>query len=133
MERWRGVSLYELVVERHHQAATVATSNREPIEWLVLMADPLLAQSAIGSSPVGGLRSGARRRQLSAPPPANARGAHRAGTFLPAASAHLTPSSGLRHPRFVDGGGGPEVVPCHWRKSGPITLAGDKMRRSGAR
>jgi len=25
----------------------VATSNREPIEWLALMADPLLAQSAI--------------------------------------------------------------------------------------
>lgn len=39
--------LYELVVERHGQAATIATSNREPIEWLALMADPLLAQSAI--------------------------------------------------------------------------------------
>jgi DNA replication protein DnaC len=39
--------LYELVVERHRQAATVVTSNREPIEWLGLMADPLLAQSAI--------------------------------------------------------------------------------------
>jgi len=39
--------LYELVVERHRRAATVVTSNREPIEWLGLMADPLLAQSAI--------------------------------------------------------------------------------------
>jgi DNA replication protein DnaC len=39
--------LYELVVERHRQAATVVTSNREPIEWLALMADALLAQSAI--------------------------------------------------------------------------------------
>ena len=28
-------------------AATVVTSNRTPIEWLGLMADPLLAQSAI--------------------------------------------------------------------------------------
>jgi hypothetical protein len=28
-------------------AATVVTSNREPIEWLAQMADPLLAQSAI--------------------------------------------------------------------------------------
>jgi DNA replication protein DnaC len=39
--------IYELIVERHRSAATVATSNREPIEWLALMADPLLAQSAI--------------------------------------------------------------------------------------
>jgi DNA replication protein DnaC len=38
---------YELVVERHHQAATVVTSNRAPDEWLALMADPLLAQSAV--------------------------------------------------------------------------------------
>jgi DNA replication protein DnaC len=38
---------YELVVEHHHKAATVVTSNREPSEWLALMADPLLAQSAV--------------------------------------------------------------------------------------
>jgi DNA replication protein DnaC len=39
--------IYELIVERHRQVATITTSNREPIEWLALMADPLLAQSAI--------------------------------------------------------------------------------------
>lgn len=39
--------LYELVVERHRRASTVATSNRDPVEWLGAMADPLLAQSAI--------------------------------------------------------------------------------------
>jgi DNA replication protein DnaC len=39
--------IYELIVERHRAAATVTTSNREPIEWLSLMADALLAQSAI--------------------------------------------------------------------------------------
>jgi DNA replication protein DnaC len=38
---------YELVVERHHTAATVLTSNRDPSEWLAVMADPLLAQSAV--------------------------------------------------------------------------------------
>ena len=38
---------YELVVERHQKAATVVTSNRSPDEWLALMADPLLAQSAV--------------------------------------------------------------------------------------
>ncbi len=39
--------VYELIVERHRSAATIVTSNREPIEWLGLMAEPLLAQSAI--------------------------------------------------------------------------------------
>ncbi len=39
--------VYELIVKRHRQAATMTTSNREPIEWLGLMADSLLAQSAI--------------------------------------------------------------------------------------
>jgi DNA replication protein DnaC len=39
--------IYELIVERHRAAATVVTSNREPIEWLGQMADALLAQSAI--------------------------------------------------------------------------------------
>lgn len=39
--------IYELCVERHHGAATVLTSNRDPSEWLAVMADPLLAQSAI--------------------------------------------------------------------------------------
>lgn len=38
---------YELVVERHKVAATVLTSNREPAEWLTMLADPLLAQSAV--------------------------------------------------------------------------------------
>jgi DNA replication protein DnaC len=39
--------LYELVIERHHRAATVVTSDRDPSEWLAMMADPLLAQSAV--------------------------------------------------------------------------------------
>jgi DNA replication protein DnaC len=38
---------YELVVERHRQASTIVTSNREPPEMLTMMADPLLAQSAL--------------------------------------------------------------------------------------
>ncbi len=38
---------YELVVERHRKAATVVTSNREPSEWMSMMNDALLAQSAI--------------------------------------------------------------------------------------
>ncbi len=39
--------IYEICVERHHKAATVLTSNRDPSEWLAVMADPLLAQSAV--------------------------------------------------------------------------------------
>ncbi len=38
---------YEVVVERHQRASTVVTSNRGPDEWLGLMADALLAQSAV--------------------------------------------------------------------------------------
>jgi DNA replication protein DnaC len=38
---------YELVVERHQKVSTVVTSNRGPDEWLGLMADVLLAQSAV--------------------------------------------------------------------------------------
>ncbi len=39
--------VYELEVERHRKAPTVITSNRDPVEWLAVMADQLLAQSAI--------------------------------------------------------------------------------------
>jgi DNA replication protein DnaC len=39
--------IYELVIERHRSAATVLTSNRDPVEWLSVMADPMLAQSAV--------------------------------------------------------------------------------------
>lgn len=38
---------YELVVERHRRASTILTSNREPAEWLTMMSDALLAQSAV--------------------------------------------------------------------------------------
>ena len=38
---------YELIVERHRKASTVVTSNREPAEWMSMMSDALLAQSAI--------------------------------------------------------------------------------------
>lgn len=38
---------YEIIVERHRRASTIVTSNRDPQEWLAVMADPLLAQSAV--------------------------------------------------------------------------------------
>lgn len=47
MDATETADFYELAVERHHRAATLVTSNRSPDEWLGLMADPLLAQSAV--------------------------------------------------------------------------------------
>lgn len=47
MDAVETADFYELVVERHRRASTVITSNREPAEMLAMMADPLLAQSAI--------------------------------------------------------------------------------------
>lgn len=38
---------YEIIVERHRKASTIVTSNREPSEWLTMMSDALLAQSAV--------------------------------------------------------------------------------------
>lgn len=35
------------MVERHQVSSTIVTSNREPGEWLDVMADPMLAQSAV--------------------------------------------------------------------------------------
>jgi len=39
--------LYEIIFERHRSGSTIATSNRDPDEWLATMTDPLRAQSAI--------------------------------------------------------------------------------------
>lgn len=38
---------YEIVVERHRRKSTIISSNREPVEWLGMTSDTLLAQSAI--------------------------------------------------------------------------------------
>ena len=47
--------VYDLIVERHRVASTVVTSNREPIEWLGQMADPLLVDRQVGE--VAGMRA----------------------------------------------------------------------------
>jgi DNA replication protein DnaC len=47
MDATATADFYELVVARHHQTATILTSNRSPDEFLAMMSDPLLAQSAI--------------------------------------------------------------------------------------
>ena len=47
MDATATADFYELVVARHQKASTVLTSNRGPDEWLAIMTDPLLAQSAV--------------------------------------------------------------------------------------
>ena len=47
MDATATADFYELVVARHHKASTVLTSNRSPDEFLAMMSDPLLAQSAV--------------------------------------------------------------------------------------
>ena len=47
LDQTETADFYALVVERHRRASTVVTSNRDPSEWLAVMADPMLAQSAI--------------------------------------------------------------------------------------
>ncbi len=47
MDTVETADFYELIVERHQSTATIVTSNRDPAEWLAVLADPLLAQSAI--------------------------------------------------------------------------------------
>lgn len=47
MDATATADFYELIVARHRRASTVLTSNRSPDEWLAIMTDPLLAQSAV--------------------------------------------------------------------------------------
>jgi DNA replication protein DnaC len=47
MDQIETADFYELIVERHTKTSTVVTSNRDPSEWIGMMSDPLLAQSAV--------------------------------------------------------------------------------------
>jgi DNA replication protein DnaC len=112
--------IYELIVERHRTAATVITSNREPVEWLALMADPLLAQSAIDrlqSAAHEVVLDGESYRQRQKPRSPRALTSH-----------HHPDDHSVARPDRI-----PEVVPCHWRTRGPITLASDTGPRRAAR
>ena len=110
--------IYELIVDRHRAAATVVTSNREPVEWLGLMADPLLAQSAIDR-----LQSAAHELVLD--------GESYRQRQKPTVTHELVDDPPARPGDHLVAGPDrtPEVVPCHWRTGGPITLASDKSRR----
>ena len=39
--------LYEVVTARHRRGSMIVTSNRDPEEWLAMLADPLHAQALV--------------------------------------------------------------------------------------
>jgi DNA replication protein DnaC len=47
MDALETTDLFELVTARHRKASMVLTSNRDPSEWLAMLADPLHAQALV--------------------------------------------------------------------------------------
>ena len=47
MDEMETADTYELVTARHQTASMILTSNRDPSEWLGILADPLLAQALV--------------------------------------------------------------------------------------
>jgi DNA replication protein DnaC len=47
MDATATADFYELVVASHQRNATIVTSNRGPDEWLTVMSDAMLAESAV--------------------------------------------------------------------------------------
>ena len=47
MDHHESRDVYELIVERQRAGSMIVTSNREPAEWLAMLADPLRAQTAV--------------------------------------------------------------------------------------
>ena len=105
---------YELIVERHQKSSTVVTSNRDPSEWIALMSDPLLAQSAIDRLVATSYElviegESYRRRQ---------RPGH---TRQPANRRVLIDPTRRTDDHHIHA----QVVPRSWQRGGPIPLASD--------
>ena len=47
MDELETADIYELITARHQAGSMVMTSNRDPSEWLSILADPLLAQALV--------------------------------------------------------------------------------------
>jgi DNA replication protein DnaC len=47
MDHRESRDVYELIVERQRAGSMIVTSNREPPEWVAMLADPLRAQTAV--------------------------------------------------------------------------------------
>ena len=112
--------VYELIVERHRAAATVVTSNREPIEWLGLMADPLLAQSpSTGCSPPPTSSCSTASPTGNAKSPASSSTTTARLTHRPRPDNH--PAADVDIPVMWSHATGARVVPSSWRTTpGPF-------------
>ena len=103
---------YELTVARHRNNATIVTSNRTPDEWLGLMHDQLLAQSAVDrlTSTCHELvieGDSYRKRQRPTPP---------LSLTDPAAHPKMT-----QQPQGWSLGRGNTLVPCSWQMTCLLT------------
>nr|WP_257000460.1 ATP-binding protein [Mycobacterium avium] len=105
---------YELIVERHRKVSTIITSNREPPEILTMMADPLLAQSAMDR-----LQSAAYELVVEASPTDNAKSQSR--------SLRLRRID--RQPRRQ----APSTGPVSERPTGPMLMANRWSHHPGRR
>ena len=47
LDEFETTDLYELVTARHRKGSMVVSSNRDPSEWLAMLADPLHAQALV--------------------------------------------------------------------------------------
>ncbi len=47
LDDFETADLYELVTARHRRGSMILTSNRDPAEWLAMLADPLHAQALV--------------------------------------------------------------------------------------
>lgn len=47
MDETESRDVYDIILERHRSGSLIVTSNRDPEEWLPLLADPIRAQSAV--------------------------------------------------------------------------------------
>ena len=102
---------YELIVERHRKTSTVRHLQPQPDEWLAMMADPLLAQSAVDrlvSTAHELIIEGESYRRLQRP------------SIHHHQDVSVDQKKGDHHDHKQDQGG-----PYVMANPGPITLAGD--------
>ncbi len=47
MDHHESRDVHEIIIERQRSGSIVVTSNRDPTEWIAMLADPLRAQTTV--------------------------------------------------------------------------------------